>query len=171
MRFWTRCLCFALVVSVAIGAALMVEGCGKKPRPSTEVVKAEPSPPPSTPPGPEKPAEEPRVEVVLEDVFFDYDKHNLRTDALMTMERNASTLSSNSSVRVLLEGHCDERGTVEYNLALGDRRAQSAKNYLLQFGIDASRLSTISYGEEKPFAQGHDESGWSKNRRVHFAIQ
>ena len=104
----------------------------------------------------------------IEDVFFDYDRYNLRDDARMALEGNARVLAANSDLQMILEGHCDERGTVEYNLALGERRARSAKDYLVQFGIEASRLTTISYGEERPFAQGHDEAAWAQNRRVHF---
>lgn len=157
------------LLALAIG---VTAGCSKKPKPSTDVVKAEtpaPAPAPVAPVEPVPPAE--TTELVLEDIFFDYDKHNLRDDARTTMERNARLLTNNSGVKVLLEGHCDERGTVEYNLALGDRRAQSAKNYLVQFGVEAGRISTISYGEERPFSQGHDEGAWSENRRVHFVIQ
>lgn len=158
-----------MILVLAMGVAA---GCSKKPKPSTDVVKTEtpaPAPAPTPQPEPVQPVE--TAEIVLEDVFFDYDKHNLRDDARASMERNARALTSNPGVSVLLEGHCDERGTVEYNLALGDRRAQSAKGYLVQFGVDAGRISTISYGEERPFSQGHDERAWSENRRVHFVIQ
>jgi peptidoglycan-associated lipoprotein len=75
-----------------------------------------------------------------------------------------------STMRLTIEGHCDERGTTEYNLALGQRRADAARNYLVDLGIDGSRLSTISYGEERPFETGHDESAWSQNRRAHFRV-
>ena len=169
--YLSRRLCFLLAASVAVGGLLMVTSCSKKPKPTTEIVKNEPAPPPPAPQPEPAPAVEPAAEIIIEDVFFDYDKYNIRNDALSVMERNARVLSNNAGARVLLEGHCDERGTVEYNLALGDRRAQSAKNYLVQFGIDPSRLSTISFGEEKPFVEGHDEAAWSKNRRVHFVIQ
>lgn len=149
-------------------------GCGKKPKPSTDVVKTPATTTQTQTPEtkePSSPAVEPQVELMLEDVYFDYDKSNLRDDARTVLERDAQMLTKYPSVRLLLEGHCDERGTVEYNLALGDRRAQSVKSYLVQFGVDAGRLSTISYGEERPFAQGNDEAAWSQNRRVHFVIQ
>ncbi len=161
-----------LLVCLLIVAVGVSFGCSKKPKPTTDVVKTEtpePAPVEQTPVEPAKPAEP--AEIVLEDIFFDYDKHNLRDDARTTMERNGRVMTGNPGIAVLLEGHCDERGTVEYNLALGDRRAQSAKNYLIQFGVGADRISTISYGEERPFAQGSGESAWSQNRRVHFVIQ
>jgi len=176
MPYGTKHAGFWLVaVTFATLGVVFTTGCGKKPKPATDVTK-----PPTTqtqtqtpeqPKEPPKPSVEPQTEMMLEDVYFDYDKSNLRDDARTTLERDAQMLSKSTGVRVLLEGHCDERGTVEYNLALGDRRAQSVKAYLVQFGIDAGRLSTISYGEERPFAQGSDDSAWSQNRRVHFVIQ
>jgi len=174
MAFRNRHAVSLFVSFTLVSAMILVAGCGKKPKPTTEVVKepasqeAQPSQPPEQP---KPPAVEAAAEVTLDDVFFDFDKYNLREDARQTMERNAGVLSKNAGARALLEGHCDERGTVEYNLALGDRRAQSVKNYLAQFGIDNSRLLTISYGEERPFAAGHDEAAWAQNRRVHFVIQ
>lgn len=104
-------------------------------------------------------------------VFFDYDKSDLRPDAKKTLEENARWLRQHQDINVIIEGHCDERGTEEYNLALGDRRAQSAKNYLVELGVEASRLETISYGEERPFALGHDEAAWALNRRAHFRLK
>ncbi|MCA9728588.1 MAG: peptidoglycan-associated lipoprotein Pal [Candidatus Eisenbacteria bacterium] len=103
----------------------------------------------------------------LQDIFFDYDQFALRGDARRVLDANASVLKSDGS-SVMLEGHCDERGTVEYNLALGEKRARSAKQYLVGLGVADSQMRTISYGEERPFAPGHDESAWSQNRRVHF---
>jgi peptidoglycan-associated lipoprotein len=108
---------------------------------------------------------------VLEDAFFDFDKYNLRADALVTMQRNAETLVAHPGLRILIEGHCDERGTVEYNLALGDRRARSAKEFLVKYGVASGRIETISYGEERPFAYGHNEDAWAQNRRAHFVIK
>jgi peptidoglycan-associated lipoprotein len=107
----------------------------------------------------------------LTDVFFDYDRFVLRDDARDALTGNGKLLVDSADTQVLLEGHCDERGTVEYNLALGERRAGAVKGYLVQYGVDASRLRTISYGEERPFAPGQDESAWSQNRRVHFVKQ
>jgi peptidoglycan-associated lipoprotein len=99
-------------------------------------------------------------------VLFAYDSYELDPDARATLTRHAAWLRANPSVRVTLEGHCDERGTREYNLALGDRRANSAKNFLASQGIDVGRLSTISYGKEKPAVDGSDEAAWAQNRRA-----
>ena len=107
---------------------------------------------------------------VLEDVFFAFDKYDLSPMATDSLLRNAEWLKQNPTAAILIEGHCDERGTSEYNLALGDRRAQSTKNYLTSLGIAAHRIETISYGEEKPFSLGESESSWSQNRRAHFII-
>jgi peptidoglycan-associated lipoprotein len=106
----------------------------------------------------------------LSDIFFSYDDHSLSSEARSVLSGNASYLRELSALRVLIEGHCDERGTVEYNLALGQRRADSARSYLVDLGIESGRLTTISYGEERPFEEGHDESAWSQNRRAHFRV-
>lgn len=106
----------------------------------------------------------------LQDVFFAYDDHSLSAEARSALSGNASYLREMGALRVLIEGHCDERGTVEYNLALGQRRADSARSYLVDLGIESARLTTISYGEERPFEEGHDESAWSQNRRAHFRV-
>jgi peptidoglycan-associated lipoprotein len=106
----------------------------------------------------------------LNPVFFDYDSSDLRSDQISVLQSDAASLRSGSSM-VIIEGHCDERGTEEYNLALGSRRADVAKSYLVSQGISADRLSTISYGENKPFAKGHDESAWHQNRRAQFVQQ
>ena len=106
----------------------------------------------------------------LKDVFFDYDKSDIKTEYRDTLEQDAAFLSGNPSVKIMLEGHCDERGTREYNIALGNRRAEAAKQYLAALGIDPVRIQTISYGREKPFADCHEESCWSQNRRAHFVI-
>ena len=103
-------------------------------------------------------------------VYFDFDKSTIRKDQTTRMIGNADFLKSNPRMSVRVEGNCDERGTNEYNLALGERRAMSAKNYLVNLGIPASRITTISYGEERPLNHGHDELAWSQNRRGDFAI-
>ena len=103
-------------------------------------------------------------------VYFAFDDYSLSSDAQTNIDAVANYMRDNSSARVKLEGHCDERGSTEYNLALGQRRAQAVKDYLMQLGIDEKRLPTISYGEEKPAADGHDESAWSLNRRVEFVL-
>jgi len=164
---WSATVVLPLIVLLAMSA-----GCSRKPKPvavpanvepkvTTEVVTpSEAKPETVTPAGPE-----------LRDVFFDYDRFVLRDDARDALTGDGKFLVDNAGAQVLLEGHCDERGTVEYNLALGERRAGAVKGYLVQYGVDASRLRTISYGEERPFAQGQDEAAWSQNRRVHFVKQ
>jgi peptidoglycan-associated lipoprotein len=106
----------------------------------------------------------------LKDVFFDFDMSNIRDDQKAALSDNVSWLKANSRVKMTVEGHCDERGTVEYNLGLGERRAKAVKDYLVAAGIAADRVATISYGKERPFVLGHDESAWKWNRRGHFAI-
>jgi peptidoglycan-associated lipoprotein len=106
----------------------------------------------------------------LKDIYFDYDRFDLRADARETLRTNAGWMKTNPSARVEIEGHCDDRGTNEYNLALGAKRAQSAKDYLTTLGIGADRLSTISYGEEIPVCKEQNESCWRQNRRARFVI-
>jgi peptidoglycan-associated lipoprotein len=101
-------------------------------------------------------------------VFFDFNKSDIREDQISALQNNASILKKNPNVSVLIEGHCDERGTVEYNLALGDRRAKAAQEYLVSLGIAENRTSVISYGKSRPFAEGHDEDAWRLNRRDQF---
>jgi peptidoglycan-associated lipoprotein len=108
---------------------------------------------------------------VLGTIYFDFDRANLRDDARTVLASNFEWLQAHPSLRLVIEGHCDERGTNEYNMALGDRRANAARAYLLKAGIEASRLRTISYGEERPAAPGHDESSWAKNRRAEFLLE
>ncbi|HSG94207.1 MAG TPA: peptidoglycan-associated lipoprotein Pal [Afifellaceae bacterium] len=99
-------------------------------------------------------------------VFFDFDKFNLKPEARKTLEKQAAWLKANPAVRITIEGHCDERGTREYNLALGERRANSAKDYLISLGINPGRIKTISYGKERPVALGSNEAAWAQNRRA-----
>jgi len=108
--------------------------------------------------------------VMQEDIYFDFDKSTLTPAAQDNLLRKAEWLRENSDATVTIEGHCDERGTAEYNLALGDRRAESAKAFLVDLGIDAARLTTISYGEERPVDPRNTEEAWAKNRRDHFVI-
>jgi len=107
----------------------------------------------------------------LDDIYFDYDASDIRYDARSVLDGNADQLQSHASTRVLIEGHCDERGTPEYNLALGQRRASTTMQYLVRKGVDAKRLTIVSYGEERPLDPGHDEEAWEKNRRAHFVPQ
>jgi peptidoglycan-associated lipoprotein len=105
---------------------------------------------------------------VLDTVYFEFDQATLSDLAKDTLVRNADWLRTNPDVRVQVEGNADERGTAEYNLALGERRAESVKSYLSSLGIDGNRLAPISYGEERPVDPGHNEDSWAKNRRVDF---
>ena len=157
-RWFLLVSCFLFLVSC------LFTGCAKKkivrpPEPIQQVA--------------EKPAEEPslrgkeyRKVPKLETIYFDYDDATLRSDARNILAKNAKWLKENPDVEIIVEGHCDERGTTDYNIALGDRRAKSVRSYLTKLGIKGNRIATISYGEEKPADFGHDESSWSKNRRA-----
>jgi len=103
-------------------------------------------------------------------IHFDFDKSTLRPDDQAGLDQKVAILTANAAVRVRISGHCDERGSDEYNLALGNRRATAAKQYLVSHGVDASRIETVSYGEERPLATGHDEDSWAQNRRDEFEI-
>lgn len=106
----------------------------------------------------------------LEKIFFDFDSSTLSATALQTLSKNYDVLKQSPQTRIRIEGNCDEQGSDEYNLALGERRAQAAARYLTSLGISGKRVSTISYGKEKPADAGHDETAWSKNRRDEFVI-
>jgi len=103
-------------------------------------------------------------------IHFDLDKSNIRSDDMGALDQKVAILQANPDLRIRIGGHCDERGSDEYNLALGNRRAQSAKQYLVSHGIDAGRIETQSWGEERPAVDGHDESAWSQNRRDEFEV-
>jgi len=103
-------------------------------------------------------------------IHFDYDQSSVRPDDAGTLDQKVSILQANPNLRIRIHGHCDDRGSDEYNLALGNRRAQSAKQYLVSHGIDASRIETQSWGEERPLVEGHDEGAWTQNRRDEFEI-
>jgi peptidoglycan-associated lipoprotein len=107
---------------------------------------------------------------LLKDVYFDFDKYDIRPADAAILKENAALLKKYANIKIQIEGHCDERGTNEYNLALGERRANSTKNYLMTLGVSPGRISTISYGEEKPLDPGHSEEAWAKNRRAHTII-
>lgn len=128
------------------------------PAPRESTVKATPTPPGGATASP------------LKDVFFDYDKALLTDDAKRALNEDLAWLKGNPRAQITVEGHCDERGTAEYNLALGDRRAKAVRDYLVAAGIEASRIRIVSYGEERPFVPGHDESAWRWNRRDHFVL-
>jgi peptidoglycan-associated lipoprotein len=107
---------------------------------------------------------------LLKDIHFDFDKYDIRPGDADILKGNAALLMKHPTVKIQIEGHCDERGTIEYNLALGERRANSAKKYLISLGMPADRISTISYGKEKPLDPRHNEEAWRKNRRDHLII-
>ena len=182
------------VVVVAMVALMMVSACGKKKPP---VARPPAAPPPaastggSRPPGPPEPVREavpvpsePMVSDTLsstdidtlnknspfQPVFFAYDQDDLDAAGQQALNHNAELMKKYTTWIITIEGHADERGTAEYNLALGERRALAARNYLVSLGIPADRLRTVSYGKEFPFEPGHDETSWSKNRRAHFVV-
>lgn len=151
---------------------LLFGSCAKKPK-----VKEEPKPPTTkteeiTPP--ETGKEEVTKRVITQDdlqpIYFDFDKYDLRPGDREILSLNVVVLKENTTVKIRIEGNCDERGTVEYNLALGERRAAAARDYLINLGIDPDRISIISYGKERPKYPGHNEEAWSKNRRDDFVI-
>ncbi|MBI4446596.1 MAG: peptidoglycan-associated lipoprotein Pal [Acidobacteria bacterium] len=148
----------------------MASGPGGEARASARVTVLEP------PPGEVRSADIDSLEEAIRQgkvrpVFFDYDKSTLTESAREILAENARWFRQFSSVQVIIEGHCDERGTEEYNLALGDRRAVAARDYLVQLGVDPGQLGTVSYGEERPFESGQNEAAWAQNRRAHFVVR
>jgi peptidoglycan-associated lipoprotein len=123
------------------------------------------APPPPPPPPAER---EPDFNQEVRDAYFDYDKADIRPDARAALSTTADFLKKYPSIKVTIEGHCDERGSTEYNLGLGDRRANAVKQYLVSLGVSADRLTTVSFGKEKPFCMEHAEACWQQNRRGHF---
>jgi peptidoglycan-associated lipoprotein len=111
-----------------------------------------------------------KEEMTFKDVLFDFDKFSLKPESRDTLKQLAEWLTKNKNSRVLVEGNCDERGTTEYNLALGERRAKEAMKYLVELGVDGKRIKTISYGKERPLDPGNTEEAWAKNRRDHFVV-
>jgi len=163
---------------VLVALVVVSAGCAKKkteqpPTPAPTPPTEQPTqPPPAPPPTETPPTPVPRLSTAdFHDVFFDLDSYTLREDARAALDQNARLLRENPGTKITIEGHCDERGTTEYNQALGERRAQAARDYLANAGIDAANLSVISYGKERPFDPGHDETAWSKNRRAHIVLQ
>jgi len=189
--------CSQLVFSLLLVAAVAVTGCAKRPATTqaaapaptgAATATATPSPGPQQmqPSGPTtggaaptpapsstaRPAVQDFAPVRdLADVFFDFDKYDIRPSDAKTLDANANWLKSNPNHLGLIEGHCDERGTNEYNLALGERRAKSTMNYLVSQGVQANRITIISYGEERPQCTEHTEACWAKNRRSHFLVK
>lgn len=181
-----------LSVAAILVMAVLAVACGKKQPPV-----ARPMPPPATgggntaPPGPPEPVGEPvpvPPEPVAEDaisgkslddlnrdsplqpVFFELDSSDISGSGQGALQNNAQVMKKYPGWQITIEGHCDERGTPEYNLGLGERRAVAARDYLVSLGVPADRVRTVSYGKEFPFDPGHDEAAWSKNRRAHFVI-
>jgi len=109
--------------------------------------------------------------IVLATIYFDFDKFIISPVAKRALLDNAKLLEENADLKVLIEGHCDERGTIDYNLALGEKRTEAVKKFLVEYGINSTRLKTVSYGEEKPVDTGHNEEAWAKNRRCEFKIK
>jgi peptidoglycan-associated lipoprotein len=185
-----------LICLLTVALATSLTACSKKVAPPPGPTSTGPNPfpipqPPRTevppPPVPPEPAitsggditsgaidnrsiEEINKNSPLKPAFFAYDSDTLDDSARKILNENAQVLKSNARWIITIEGHCDERGTAEYNLALGDRRALAAKSYLLSLGISADRLKTVSYGKEFPFDTGHDEDSWLQNRRAHFTL-
>lgn len=133
---------------------------------STALVTVTAPPPPAA----AKPTLQELFNKEVHDAFFDFDKSDIRPDAREALSQTAQFLRSYPQVKVVVEGHCDERGSTEYNLALGDRRASSAKQFLVSLGIAADRMETVSYGKERPFCTAHNEACWQQNRRAHFVL-
>jgi peptidoglycan-associated lipoprotein len=182
---------FGRFVAVGVITAVVAAGCGKKPPPV-----ARPMPPPAAdvpttpaPPPPPMPAEDPVLpapsptdaigskdldalnrESPLAPVYFALDSFEISAEGRTILQNAAQVLQKQPTWQITVEGHCDERGTAEYNLSLGERRAVAAKTYLVSLGVSADRLRTVSYGKEFPFDPGHDESAYAKNRRAHFVI-
>jgi peptidoglycan-associated lipoprotein len=184
----------SIATLVALATLLTAAACGKKTPP---VARPMPPPPPPaetappSPPAPPEPAREPvsvppdpvRDDAIssasldelnknspLKPVYFELDSSDLSAANQKTLDEDAALIKRYSSWTVTIEGHCDERGSAEYNLALGERRAMAARTYLISLGIAATRLRTVSYGKEFPFDPGHDEAAFAKNRRAHFVI-
>lgn len=179
---WITALCL-IVAAVALTA-----GCKKTPPPAT--TSAEPPPVQSSPPAepvretPMQPVREEPAPArsltaqavndsgVLKTIYFDFDKYEIRPDQRPTLQANAEKLKGDlASFRLVIEGHCDERGTNEYNMTLGDKRANAARQYLISLGVPASRIRTVSYGEERPSDMGHNETAWARNRRSEFLVE
>lgn len=174
-----RLLACSIMMFFAI--ALLTFGCAtKEPKPAEEVTQ----PPKAAPaePGQEMKQAEPsplgaagQTGVTPDTgfdkkIYFDFDKFDLSSESMETLSGLAALLKSSPEIKVRIEGNCDERGTIEYNLALGERRAKAAMDYLISQGIDASRLTTVSYGKEKPADPGQNEEAWAKNRRDEFIL-
>jgi peptidoglycan-associated lipoprotein len=156
---------------------MLSAGCSRKPPVEPDVTQTPPADssddtqPPVRDNGDKPQVKTPDTAGILVPIHFDFDKYEIRSDARPVLEGIGNLLKDHPQWEVRIEGHCDERGTHEYNLGLGENRAQAAKSYLAKLGIDASRFRTKSYGEERPVDDGHDEKAWSKNRRAEFFVE
>ncbi len=147
---------------------LTAKGAGGTQEATARVTVTQPPPPP--PPAP-SPTEEELFAQNVRDIFFDYDKYDIRADQQASLQGDAQFLAQHPNIRFTIEGHCDERGSTEYNLALGDNRANAVRNALTASGVSADRIKTISYGKEKPVCSEHSEECWQQNRRGHLVYQ
>lgn len=165
-----------MLKSSTLGFALVLLGlgtasCSDDPKPEEPVSAQQAVEEPAAPPPVEvEPAPEPVQTFSPETVYFAFDDYSLSSEAQASLAAMADYLNANMSVTVQVEGHCDERGSIEYNLALGDQRAQAVKQYLVNSGVDSNRVNTISFGEDRPAVDGNDESSWSQNRRAEFVV-
>jgi peptidoglycan-associated lipoprotein len=147
---------------------LTAKGEGGTQEATARLTVTQPPPPPEATPSP---TDEDLFGQNIKDIYFDYDKSDIRADQQTSLQGDAQFLNQHTNINFTIEGHCDERGSTEYNLALGDQRASSVKNALVAVGVNASRIKTISYGKEKPFCLDHTEECWQQNRRGHFVYQ
>jgi peptidoglycan-associated lipoprotein len=154
--------------SDSITYTITATGPGGSAQSSAHVTVTQPAPRPSA--AAPQPGIDELFDREVQDAYFDLDKADIRADARAALSKTGAFLKSYPQVKVVLEGHCDERGSTEYNLALGDRRAQAAKEFLISLGVAADRMMTVSYGKEKPFCTDHNEECWKQNRRAHFAL-
>ena len=160
-----------LALLVVLPGFLFTVPCQKKVQAQAPAPAPAPAPKPATPAPAPAPAAKIEVPAFMtERVYFDFDKSVLKPEAQTLLKKKADWLKANANTKLLVEGNCDERGTAEYNLALGERRAESAKKFLTDLGIDAKRISTISYGEERPVDSQHNEAAWAKNRNAGFVV-
>lgn len=147
---------------------LIAKGPGGTQEAAARVTVTEPPPPP---PPPSSPTEEELFQKNVRNIFFDFDKYNIRSDQEQPMQADSQFLTQHPNIKFTIEGHCDERGSIEYNLALGDKRANSVKEALTTAGVNADRIHTISYGKERPVCSEHNEECWQQNRRAQFVFQ
>lgn len=158
-----------LFAALVLTFGIALTNCSDDEEVPEEPFKTQPEEVPATPP-PSDAGAVSQDEISQTVVYFAFDEYTLTPTAQDALNKLSDFMKASSSAVVQIEGHCDERGSIEYNLALGERRAQSVKNYLVQLGIDPARLPTISYGEEKPISSGSGESAWSQNRRAAFVV-